>query len=72
MAERIKKQFKWGSITQKMMSFKVDIDLLEKLSQEINKGRLINNLLRDHYNLWPPEEDEDASPDEHSIEEYQT
>lgn len=72
MEDRIKKKFKWGSITQKMMSFKVDIDLLEKLSQEINKGRLINNLLRDHYEMWPPEEDEDASPDEHSIEEYQT
>lgn len=66
--ERIRKQSKWGAVTQKMMSFKIDLDIMEKLKGESNKGRLVNNLLRQHYGLA----DEDASPEEHSLEEYMT
>ena len=45
----VKKASKHGEITQKMMAFKVDLDLAEKMQGERNKGRLINNLLRKHY-----------------------
>lgn len=45
----VRKASKHGQITQKMMSFKVDIDLWEHLQQEANKGRLINKLLADYY-----------------------
>lgn len=72
MAERIKKKWSWGKQTQKMMSFKIDIDLAERMTQEANKGRLINNLLRKHYGLQEPADDEDANPAEHDIEEYMT
>lgn len=49
--ERVRKAFRHGTITQKMMSFKIDLDIVERLQEEQNKGRLINNLLREHYNL---------------------
>lgn len=47
----VKKSAQHGVITQKMMSFKVDIDILSRLNHEQNKGRLINELLRKHYKL---------------------
>lgn len=47
----IRKASKKGEVTQKMVSFRLDADLLELLQQEQNKGRLINNLLRKHYKL---------------------
>ena len=34
-----------GVITQKMMSFKVDLENLEWLQQQPNKGRYINELI---------------------------
>ena len=49
--ERLRKASRRGTITQKMMSFKIDLNIVERLQQEQNKGRLINNLLREHYNL---------------------
>ena len=46
----IRKAFKRSDgRSQKMMSFRVDSDLMERLNQEPNKGRLINNLLREHF-----------------------
>lgn len=72
LEERVRKAYTWGGITQKMMSFKIDLDLWERLKGEANKGRLINNLLRQHYGVWEPAEDEDANPAEHDIEEYTT
>lgn len=47
----IRKTFEKGVRTQKMMTFRLDSDLEEKLNQEPNKGRLINELLRVHYKL---------------------
>lgn len=38
-------------VTQKMMSFRVDLVVAERLQQEKNKGRLINWLLRKHYGI---------------------
>ena len=40
-----------GRITQKMMSFRLDLDVAEWLDQEKNKGRVINDALR----LWRKE-----------------
>lgn len=53
-----------------MLSFKIDLDILARLKQEANKGRLINNLLRDHYKLNDLPFDPEENPDEHNIEEY--
>lgn len=36
-----------GSITQKVYSFRLDGDLIEWLYQHSNKGRYLNNLIRD-------------------------
>lgn len=47
----IRKSFEKGKRTQKMMTFRLDSDLEDMLSQEANKGRLINELLRVHYKL---------------------
>lgn len=72
--ERQRKEYRWGSITQKMMSFKIDLDLLERLQLEPNKGRLINNLLRRHFGLEEPQpdHDDDENPVDHDLEEYMT
>lgn len=46
----IKKAFvRSAGRTQKMVSFRLDDDLRERLNQEPNKGRLINNLLREYF-----------------------
>ena len=46
----IKKAFvRSAGRTQKMVSFRLDDDLRERLNQEPNKGRLINNLLREFF-----------------------
>lgn len=48
----IKRAFKKGDgPQQKMVSFRCDNDVLEKLQQEANKGRLINELLRKHFGV---------------------
>lgn len=72
LENRVRKAYTWGGITQKMMSFKIDLDMWERLNGEANKGRLINNLLRQHYKTSESAEDEDANPAEHDIEEYMT
>lgn len=36
-----------GSITQKVYSFRLDGDLIEWLYRQPNKGRYLNNLIRD-------------------------
>lgn len=43
--ERIRKSGTAGVITQKAMTFRVDQEVLEWLSQQRNKGRYINNLI---------------------------
>lgn len=44
--ERIRKSYApKGERSQKMMSFRVDNDLAEWLSQQPNKGRYINDLI---------------------------
>lgn len=45
----IRKGGKHGQVTQKMMSFRIDAENVEKLEAEPNKGRLINKLLQEHY-----------------------
>ena len=47
--ERMRKEgIKRGTRTQRMMSFRVDEDCWEYLQQQPNKGRFINDLIRDH------------------------
>lgn len=46
--ERIRKAYApKGERSQKMMSFRVDNDVAEWLSQQPNKGRYINDLIAD-------------------------
>lgn len=45
----VRKASSHGVTTQKMVSFRCDLDLIENLQAEPNKGRLINELLRKHY-----------------------
>ena len=45
----IRKAFEKGVRTQKPMTFRLDSDLETMLKQESNKGRLINDLLREHF-----------------------
>lgn len=47
---RQRKEWKRGvGSTQKMISFRLDLDLVELLEHEPNKGRLINNLLHEYF-----------------------
>lgn len=58
---------------QKMMSFRLDLDLIMWLNQFQNKGRKINELIRRARNadraFW---EDDDVNPDENNVEENLT
>lgn len=40
---------KRGEITQKMVTFRLDSDLLTWVNSQPNKGRYINNLIRSDY-----------------------
>lgn len=46
-----RKKSKWGQTTQKMMSFKVDMDIHEELQKVNNKGGFINAALRKALNM---------------------
>lgn len=52
-----------------MLSFRVDLDVLEMLNKEPKKGRVINNLLRAHYGLPSAHPDDDENPDERQVED---
>ena len=40
---------KRGEVTQKMVTFRLDTDLLTWVNMQPNKGRYINNLIRSDY-----------------------
>ena len=50
--ERIRKPKKLGERTQKLISFRIDLDLLEWLQTSKNKGRSINNAIRREMEEW--------------------
>lgn len=56
--ERIRKEWKRGVQTQKMMSFRIDNDNAQWLESKPNKGRTINNLIAEARNaekdITPP------------------
>lgn len=39
---------KWGVYTQKMMTFRIDQDVVEMLEKVGNKGRVVNEAVRDY------------------------
>lgn len=45
--ERVRKEYSRGERSQKPMAFRIDNDVVEILAQVRNKGRLINQLVRD-------------------------
>ena len=44
--ERQRKEYKHGTITQKMVNFRCDLENLEWLMSQPNKGRAINEALQ--------------------------
>ena len=60
-----------GERGQKMVAFRLDLDLTEWLEKQANKGRYINNLIRTHMDdlkmkRWSNDIDEhDPLPDRH-------
>ena len=42
----IRKKAKWGTRTQKMVSFRADNEIAEYLESKQNKGRYLNELVR--------------------------
>lgn len=69
-----RKRAKNGERNSKMMSFRVDYDVANILSEVSNKGRLINDLVRRwERNLRRHKKDTDAwenPPEENDIAEY--
>lgn len=47
----LRKASKKGEVTQKMMSFRVDSDVWDAMQVLPNKGRFLNDLVRNHYGL---------------------
>lgn len=45
--ERLRKEYAKNGSTQKMMTFRADVDVVAILANVANKGRLINNLVKE-------------------------
>lgn len=45
----VKKSHIWGKVTQKAMTFKIDLSNAENMAKVKNKGRLINDLLAQYF-----------------------
>lgn len=68
-----KQRAKNGEKTSKMMSFRADELTLQILSKVQNKGRLINDLVKQWWRRNPSVTlDDDIDPSENDIEEYFT
>lgn len=63
-----KENIKRGERTQKTMTFRIDNEVAAWLQRVQNKGRLINNLLREHFERVRLD-DPDAPPEENDIED---
>ena len=61
-----KEGIKKGQRTQKMVSFRADIDVIEILSKVCNKGLLLNTLVKQWWRQQPSQtlDDPDVNPDE--------
>lgn len=46
---RVRKEYSRHGVSQKMMTFRVDLDVFEMLEHAANKGRLINDAVRELY-----------------------
>lgn len=68
-----KQRAKNGERTSRMMSFRADEQTLQILAKVQNKGRLINNLVKQWWRKEPSITlDDDIDPTENDIEEYFT
>lgn len=65
-----KQYVKKGKCTSKMMSYRCDGDNLSRLRSVMNKGKLINDLLREYFSRLP-NEPMDYPPDENLIEDME-
>lgn len=69
-----KEGIKKGQRTQKMVSFRADIDVIEILRKVSNKGLLLNTLVKQWWREQPSTtlEDSDTSPDENDGHDYES
>lgn len=65
-----KSRSKNGERTQKMMTFRVDNDVAAILATAKNKGRLINNVIREWAQAHPLMEPQDYPPEENNLDDY--
>lgn len=71
--QRIKKEYSTkGGRTQKLISFRADFDVVAILEEVTNKGRLLNNLVKE----WAQAKNRDESreefdPSSQQIEDYE-
>lgn len=65
-----KSRSKNGERTQKMMTFRVDNDVAAILAAARNKGRLINNVIREWARTHPLMEPQDYPPEENNLDDY--
>lgn len=49
---RIKKEYRHGQRSQKMVNFRCDLELIEWLDTQANKGRAINDAIRAAAHEW--------------------
>lgn len=69
-----KKRAANGQRDSRMMSFRADGIVVDILSRVANKGRLLNDLVRQWYRQQSSVmlDDDDEHPDVHGLEEYMT
>lgn len=69
--ERLRKEYAKNGSAQKMMTFRADVDVVAILANVANKGRLLNNLVKE----WAAEHrpmavEHDDSPEDNNIPLY--
>lgn len=62
--ERLRKEYAKNGSAQKMMTFRADVDVVAILANVANKGRLLNNLVKDWASAHRPMAVEHDDPPE--------
>lgn len=70
--ERMRKEYAKGGSSQKMMAFRADSDVVEILAKVANKGRLLNELVKQWATHRPDFNDPDAPPEENDTHQYES
>ena len=68
--ERLRKEYAKGGSSQKMMAFRADSEVVEILAKVANKGRLLNELVKQWATHRPDFNDADAPPEENDTHDW--